>query len=261
MRKSLMSAVYGTYVAEGQIEPSRTLAELGIDDIQPLTETEKQATVLDLLQARSGVYIPAAGEAQSMRDDRPERGSHEPGTNWYYNNWDFNALGTILGQETGETFYHAFDERIAEPVGMQDFRPERLQYNYEYWLSQHPYYGTRISARDLARFGQLFLQRGTWQGTQVVPADWVDASTDAHSTTLDTSTYSGYGYMWWIAAKDHGAIKKGSYAASGHGGHTLEVLPDLNTVIVFRVNTDAADWLPITDPDDAVLGILRARIE
>jgi CubicO group peptidase (beta-lactamase class C family) len=261
MRKSLMSAVYGTYVAEGQIEPSRRLAELGIDDIQPLTETEKQATVLDLLQARSGVYIPAAGEAQSMSDSRPERGSHEPGTHWYYNNWDFNALATILGQETGETFYQAFDERIAEPLGMQDFFPERLQYTYEYWLSQHPYYGTRISARDLARFGQLFLQEGTWQGTQVVPPEWVAASTGAHSTTGDTGTYSGYGYMWWIAAKDQGAIKKGSYAASGYGGHTLEVLPDLNTVIMFRVNTDAADWQPITNPDEAVLGILSARIE
>jgi CubicO group peptidase (beta-lactamase class C family) len=144
---------------------------------------------------------------------------------------------------------------------MQDFAPERLQYSYEYWLSQHPYYGTRISARDLARFGQLFLQRGIWQGSQVIPAEWVGATTEAHSSTGKKGTYSGYGYMWWVAAKDYDAIGKGSYAASGYGGHTVEILPDLNTVIVLRVNTDAAGWQPIDDPDEAVLGILRARIE
>jgi CubicO group peptidase (beta-lactamase class C family) len=67
--------------------------------------------------------------------------------------------------------------------------------------------------------------------------------------------------MWWIAAKDDGAIKKGSYAASGYGGHTLEVLPDLNTVIVLRVNTDAPGWQAINEPDEAIQGILRARID
>jgi CubicO group peptidase (beta-lactamase class C family) len=261
MRKSLMSAVYGTYVDEGQITLSRTLANLNIDDILPLTATEKQATVLDLLKARSGVYIPAAGEAASMSDDRPDRGSHKPGTHWYYNNWDFNALATILDQETGGNFYEAFNARIADPVGMQDFFPERLQYSYEYWLSEHPYYGTRISARDLARFGQLFLEGGSWQGAQVVPREWVEVSSKVHSMTGDTGTYSGYGYMWWIAAEQHGAISKGAYAASGYGGHTLEILPDLNTIIVFRVNTDATGWQPIDDPDEAVLGILSARLE
>ena len=102
MRKSLISALYGIYVADGVIDTSRTLKELGIDDHTPLTETEKQATVADLLRARSGVYIPALGEAPSMKAMRPERGSHAPDTFWYYNNWDFNALGTIFDQETGE---------------------------------------------------------------------------------------------------------------------------------------------------------------
>jgi hypothetical protein len=102
MRKSLLSALYGIYVAEGKIDLSRTLADLGIDDLTPLTEAEKQATVLELLQARSGVYIPAGGETKGMSAGRPERGSHKHGTHWYYNNWDFNALGTIFDQETGE---------------------------------------------------------------------------------------------------------------------------------------------------------------
>src|SRR5512136_1556608 len=93
MRKSLMSALYGIYVAEGKIDLSATLKDLGIDDLTPLTELEKTATVRDLLSARSGVYIEAAGEAASMKAMRPARGSHAPDTFWYYNNWDFNALG------------------------------------------------------------------------------------------------------------------------------------------------------------------------
>jgi CubicO group peptidase (beta-lactamase class C family) len=240
MRKSLISALYGIYVAEGRIDLSKTLAELGIDELTPLTDAEKQATVEELLQARSGVYIPAAGEAQSMADDRPARGSHPHGTYWYYNNWDFNALGTIFDQETGEdNIYRAFETRIAAPIGMSDYFSGRLRYTYSYKQSAHPYYGFRISARDLARFGQLYLNRGKWGDSQIVPATWVKSSTRAHSKTRGSGTYSGYGYMWWVAAEDHGAIQKGSYCASGYGGHTVEVLPDLDTVIAIRFNTDA----------------------
>jgi CubicO group peptidase (beta-lactamase class C family) len=131
MRKSLISALYGIYSAEGVIDLSKTLAECGINELTPLTEDEQQATVADLLKARSGVYLPAAGEDQSMIDTRPGRGSHPHDTFWYYNNWDFNALGTIFDQETGEpSIYEAFDRRIAEPIGMQDYRPEELAYGY-----------------------------------------------------------------------------------------------------------------------------------
>jgi hypothetical protein len=196
MRKSLLSALYGIYAAQGQIDLSRTLADLGIDDLTPLTEAEKQATVLELLQARSGVYIPAGGETKGMSADRPERGSHKPGTHWYYNNWDFNALGTIFDQQTGEEdIYQAFQDRIAVPIGMQDYFPERLDYLYWYSLSQHPYYGFRLSARDLARFGQLYLQEGTWDGEQIIPTGWVAESTRVYSKTGQSGTSSGYGYM------------------------------------------------------------------
>jgi CubicO group peptidase (beta-lactamase class C family) len=265
MRKSLMSALYGVYVGEGAIDMAKTLAELGIDDVVPLTEKEKRATVGDLLRARSGVYIPAAAEVQSMRADRPERGSHSPGQHWYYNNWDFNALGTIFDQETGAGgIYQAFKERIADPVGMQDYAPETLHYAYEYRLSHHPNYWFRISARDLARLGQLYLHGGEWQGEQVIPASWVVESTRSYSSTGRTGTYSGYGYMWWVAEQDLGGIREGSYAASGWGGHTLEVLPNLDTVIVIRYDTDdpafSGDYAG-TRADELIFKILEARLD
>ena len=239
MRKSLISALYGIYVADGKIDTSRTLKELGIDDYTPLTETEKQASVADLLKARSGVYIPAAGEAPSMKALRPERGSHLPGTFWYYNNWDFNALGTIFDQETGEeSIYQAFKTRVADPIGMQDYPMENLRYSYEPY-SMHPYYGFRMSTRDLARFGLLFLREGRWQDKQIVPSEWVRESTASHS---QRGPDSGYGYMWWTGVKEglfpNVEVKEHSYFASGYRGHGVIVLPYRNLVVVHRVNTD-----------------------
>ncbi len=94
----------------------------------------------------------------------------------------------------------------------------------------------------------------------IIPPEWVEDSVKAYSQTGDTGTYSGYGYMWWIASADFGEIKAGSYCASGYGGHTLEVFPDLNTVIVLRFNTDLPGFEYRGSVDEIILKILKARI-
>jgi CubicO group peptidase (beta-lactamase class C family) len=115
-RKSLLNALIGIAVAGGKINLNDTLEKLGVDDKKPsLTEAEKQATVRDLLEARSGVYHHAAYETKGMAEQRPPRGSHPPGTFWYYNNWDFNTLGYIYEQATGTKIFDAFYREIAEP--------------------------------------------------------------------------------------------------------------------------------------------------
>jgi len=233
-RKSLLSALYGIYVADGKIDTSMTLEQLGIKERIPLTEFERQAKIIDLLKARSGVYIPAAAEVKSMRDARPKRGSHKPGTRWYYNNWDFNVLGTIFRQQTGEDIYEAFKKRIADPIGMQDFILEKQQYSYEENFSIHPAYPFLISTRDMARLGQLFLQQGKWNGEQIIPSDWVKDSTRSYSDTGKPAT--GYGFMWWIITGDFYGMKAGDYYASGYGGQKIFVLPRINTVVVHRIN-------------------------
>jgi CubicO group peptidase (beta-lactamase class C family) len=252
MRKSLISALYGIYVADGKINLDATLKDLGIDDLTRLGQVEKTATVRNLLSARSGVYIEAAGEAPSMKATRPPRGSHAPDTFWYYNNWDFNALGTIFDQLSGEkNIYTAFDQRIANPIGMQDYVPEELRYTYEPY-SKHPYYGFRISTRDLARFGLLFLRNGRWGEQQVVPADWVRESTTAHSVY---GPQSGYGYLWWTGEGEGGFRNvdegAGSYYASGYGGHNVIVMPSRKLVVVHRADTDAGKMV-----DEGSIGTL-----
>jgi CubicO group peptidase (beta-lactamase class C family) len=159
IRKSLLSALYGIHVADGTIDLDRTLEQLGIDDNEPsLTETERKATVRDLLKARSGIYHPALYETARMKARRPERHSHEPGTFWYYNNWDFNALGAIFENRTARSLFEEFEERLARPLGMQDFDRRRHTRYVTGRDSVHRAYPFRLSARDLARFGQLFQQ-------------------------------------------------------------------------------------------------------
>lgn len=75
---------------------------MGIDDARdPLIKSEGQARVVDLLRARSGIYHPVDFATPFQKETRPARGSHAPGTFWFYNNWDYNARGTIFEKQTG----------------------------------------------------------------------------------------------------------------------------------------------------------------
>ena len=241
IRKSLLSALYGIHISEGRIDLSKTMAELGIDDNEPsLTPVEKKATVHQLLQARSGVYHPALYETASMKAARPPRWSHEPGTFWYYNNWDFNVLGIIFERQTKNSLFREFKTRIAEPIQMEDFTLDDTTYvtGADSVYAAYPF---RLTARDMARFGLLFLRQGTWRGRQVIPRDWVRESTTSYS---DAGASGGYGYLWWIAVDGRHlpgvTLPQGTYSARGAGGHYILVIPRDDLVIVHRVNTDVA---------------------
>lgn len=232
MRKSFMSALYGIAVSKKQIDLDKTLGELGIDDKPPsLTAIEKKATIRDLLKARSGVYHVAAYESDTMAERRPERGSHPPGTFWYYNNWDFNVLGVLLRRATGEDTFAAVDKYLARPLQMQDFTPADGRY-VRTDASEHPAYPMHFTARDLARFGWLYLNAGRWHDQQVVPAQWVAESTKAYS---DARPGMGYGYMWWVSKKDiqkHTHVGPGAFSARGHRGQYIVVAPAHRIVVV-----------------------------
>lgn len=228
VRKSLLSALIGIAVTEHKLSLDDTLADLAIDDNPPaLTETERQATVRMLLEARSGVYHPALYETPGMAAQRPLRGSHEPGTFWYYNNWDFNALGTIYEHATGTGIYDAFDRQIARPIGMQDFDPAHCRYAGGR-DSKYPAYLFHASARDLARFGLLYLHHGRWGDRQLIPESWIAESTKPYSTT---NAGLGYGYLWW-RPQNNSALPPDSYFAWGHGGQFLFVIPSRDMVVV-----------------------------
>lgn len=247
IRKSFLSALYGIAVADGEIDLGSTLQDLRIDDTEPsLTPLEKSARVVDLLKGRSGIYHDALFESPDMKARKQPRGSHPPRSFWSYNNWDFNALGTIFEQQTKTSVYEYFDRHIARPLQMEDFEPAEAQH-VRGDESMHAAYPFRMSARDLARFGLLFLRQGNWRGKQIVPREWVRESTTAYSVAEGDAEYgySGFGYMWWVAVNGNHipnvALNDGSYSARGWGGHFVVVIPDLDLVVVHRVNTDLPD--------------------
>ncbi|MBW2411805.1 MAG: serine hydrolase [Deltaproteobacteria bacterium] len=244
IRKPFLSALYGIYLAKGYLNLDATMEDLNIDDIPPsLTFEEKQAKVEHLLMSRSGVYHKAASEPQDMIDNRPERGSHPPDTFFFYNNWDFNTLGTIFEQETGAGIFRAFQDHIADVVGMDDFQISNCNYRYERRKSMHPAYHFEMSARDLARFGILYQKLGNWEGTQIIPEAWIDESTMAYSIA-DEDAGIGYGYMWGIILEEGEAGQETGYPGFFHGGggaQLLLIIPDLKLVIVALFNTDFYD--------------------
>lgn len=227
VRKSLVGALYGIAVAERRIDLADTLEKLGIDDIAPsLSPAEKQATVADLLASRSGIYHVAARETADMRQRRPERGSHPPGSFWFYNNWDFNALGTIYRQCTGEDIFQSFAECIAKPIGMRDFVSSDGRYARSP-ASRHEAYVFSLSTRDMLRFGEMVLGQGQWEGRRIVPADWLAQSLTARSQSARPGL--GYGYLWWtLPAERFGA---GAGFAAGHGGQFIAVMPRQRMVV------------------------------
>ena len=271
VRKSVLNAVYGVHVAKGNIDLQKTLAELGIDDDPPLSAAEKRARVIDLLGSRSGVYHPAAYETQSMKETRPPRDTHEPGEVFWYNNWDFNTLCTIFELQTGAKFFEEFQKRLAVPLEMEDFRLQDTYYHLEAEHSIHPAYPFRLSARDMARLGHLFVRGGKWRDRRILPEEWIQKSAQSHFTKDDKTGNRdyGYGYLWWPVVD--GRFKElGMYSARGYGGHAIDVVPAADLVLVMRVDTFWDLALPLgrdkhrvqTSERFDLLGlILDARVE
>jgi CubicO group peptidase (beta-lactamase class C family) len=243
VRKSLVSALYGPAVSSGKIDLAKTLADIGIEDREPLSAGEKRARIADLLMAKSGVYHPAAKEPADMKKGRPARGSHPPGTFFWYNNWDFNTAGVIFERLTGTGVFEAFGDTIAVPTGMEDFRIGDGYAQYERSLSNHPAHAFRMSARDLARFGTLFANGGKVDGRQIIPESWVKDSTSIH--TPDVRPGTSYGYMWWIYPKGglgekYPALDRyDKFAATGTGGQLVLVVPEAEFVFIHLADTDA----------------------
>ena len=259
IRRVFLGALCGVAVAEGQIDLGKSLDQLGIDDLAPsLSGQEKEARVLDLLKCRSGVYHSAAADTPEIKSHRPKPGSHPAGSFWFYNNWDINALGTIYEQATKWSVFTGFDRLIALPLQMEDFDAAHDTRYFRDPSSLHPADMFRMSARDMARFGLLYLRHGTWAGNkQIIPASWIDQSILPYS---QIGSIGGFGYLWWTALNGDFIpfvdLGDKAFGIEGSHGHYLIVAPALNLVIVHR----CADNSGIEDVTRAEFGHLLQLI-
>lgn len=252
-RKSVLSMLYGIYRERGKIDLNKTLAELGIDDIGGLSAEEKQATVYDLIRARSGVYHAASNLGDNLAS-APPRGSQKHGSYFLYSNWDFNALGTIFEKQTGVNIYDALQRDLAEPLGMRDFSRATQQKSGDLTLSIHPAYHMFLSTRDMARIGYLMLRRGNWNGRQIVPEAWVKESTSLQTPRAEMNPAPvrngvfGYGYLWWVFDKPTMPdALVGAFTALGAFGQQILIMPKLDMVVVHK--TDPSGGREVSEAD------------
>jgi CubicO group peptidase (beta-lactamase class C family) len=229
--KSFISALTGIAIEQGYID--------GVDDlmldyfpertVENLDEA-KQAITLDNLLTMSagfdwpgGILEPTMNEMTQSPDwlqfvlDRPV--VDEPGTKFLYNSGGSNLLAAIIEEATGMSAADYAHQNLFDPLGITQV--EWSQDPQEHTLGG---FGLRLTPREMAKFGYLYLNNGLWDGEQIVPAEWVTASTTRHIAASPLS--DGYGYQWWVD-------NQGYYMALGYGGQYIIVKPDLNLVVVF----------------------------
>jgi hypothetical protein len=235
-RKSILAILYGMY----PINLNKTLEELNINDKLGLSDIEKTATIKDLLMARSGIYHPASNDCDD--ENKPERHSKKPSEYFTYNNWDFNALGTIFEQETGINIYDSLDN-LGKQIDFEDFDLDYNKKKYKEYNERikkdtpsiHYPYHMYLSARDMLKIGYLMLNQGKYGDKQVVPREWIKEITTLHTTKKERNNEDlGYGYLWWVFDEDieHPLYK--AYMAQGFKGQSIIVIPKSNMVIVTK---------------------------
>lgn len=241
-RKSVLSMLYGRYVADGTIRLEATLRDIGVSDVGGLLPIEERAKVIHLITARSGVYHVASNDGDSL-EYAPARGSQEPGRYWLYSNWDFNAAGAVFERRTGKNIYDALRDDLAVPIGMQDFDRAQQQKDELPERSLFPSYPIWLSTRDMARLGYLMLRRGRWEEKQIIPARWVRRSTKVTTPISEMhpefmlSGPLGYGYMWWVwDGRSASGAYRHAYTASGAHGQWITVLPALDMVVAHKAS-------------------------
>ena len=149
---------------------------------------------------------------------------HEPGTYFQYAGANSMLLSAILKRQTGVQAHQFAKTALFEPLGISGARWGL----YANALTDTDG-GLSLRPRDMAKIGRLYLDGGRWNGQQVVPASWVEASTQAH---VKADAGAEYGYQWWRTGIRAGLRRAETYFASGFGGQAIHVFPELDMVIV-----------------------------
>ena len=226
--KSFLSALVGIAVSEGHLDLDDKALDLISDrTIANDSPLKREITVEHLLLMRSGLDWPEWSVPYSSSDnilrqmwsspdwtqfvlDRPM--AVAPGTAFNYSTGDSQILTAVLKQATRTSTREFARTHLFEPLG--------IPLAHWRWSSSPAGVafgggGLHLTARDMAKLGTLYLQGGVWEGRQIVPTEWVEASV--------APAY--YGYHWW-------RLSSGGYAALGYGGQRIAVVPDLELVVV-----------------------------
>lgn len=263
--KSVVSALVGIALAEGALESlDQTLGELFADRL-PADADPRMAgvTVGQLLSMTSGLPgdDPSLGgdegvfERIEAQDDWVTAIlglplAADPGSQWAYSSASSHLLSVLVADTTGGSTLGFARERLFGPLGIDTSGAyvtvgpptsdeiERYSREPVAWPAdpQGYHFGgalLKLPARDLAKFGYLYLNEGRWDGDQLIPADFVRSSTTP--SEHETNAEGAYGWHWWVQpARGHDA-----YFARGYGGQVVHVVPELGLVTVVTADAEA----------------------
>ncbi len=242
--KSVISALTGIAIRDRHL-PS---VDKKLTDIFPQYFTDnsdprkREITVKHLLTMTAGLEVADDEAWLKSADgckyviDRPL--AYNPGQKFGYNNGLTNLLSVILTKTTGMTTKEFADNHLFGPLGIS---------NYTWARGPQGYYiggwGLRLTPRDIAKFGYLYLREGMHDGQQLVPRQWVQESVASHSYPEKTDSY---GYAWWLDKLEdriHGK-KYQAFLALGYGGQFIWVVPELDIVTVITVKEESPEDRP-----------------
>jgi len=248
--KSYFSALVGIALDQGCLSSvDQKMMDFFPEYADQITDPRKaQITIQHLLQMRSGYpweeSHPDLWEAFFENGDWLPLIVHfplvnDPGTEFHYSNFTTYLLGVIVAR--------ACDTDLREFAEQNLFSPTNTELG-EMWQDSFGYYyiNLHVTARDAARFGQLYLDDGEYEGNRIISADWVHGSLQTYSK--NASDYrvgrnyqdNGYGYQWWSARSGEHHYN----LALGHGGQVIALLDELDMVIVV---TGDPFWLEHSD--------------
>ena len=246
--KSVMSMLIGIAIDEGAIAGvDQTLAQLLPSYVPIMAPGVGQVTLEQVLTMTGGILDDDTADTSFtdvpdwVTDILSTPLKRPAGTGFAYSSRGSHLLAAILAQATGQPVLDFAREKLFDPMGIatepadQSHVPISDLPAYDlapgFGWSTDPqglnlgFSDLKITAPDMIKLGQLYLNGGQWQGAQVVPAAWVAKSTT--NRLADTDPSSGYGYQWWVF--DSGGHL--AFAAMGHAGQLIHVVPDLGLVV------------------------------
>ncbi len=237
--KSFLSALTGIIVEQGAIASIDDPVDLYAPDLKG--SAYEGATIRNVLNMSSGVVfnedyldfnsdINRMGRVLALGQSMDEfaAGLTEtfapPGETWQYVSIDTHVIGMVIRGATGQSIPDLLEQNVIQHMGFEaDPYYVTDGYDVAFVLG-----GLNLRTRDYARFGQMFLQDGRWNGQQIVPVDWVAASTVASAPTA--AGEQGYGFQWWMAPD----APEGEYFARGIYGQYIFIDTARNVVIALN---------------------------
>ena len=223
MCKSITGMAIGMLIEEEKLKLDENIYDIFPDHINAFSKIFRPViTVEHLLTMTSGVTFNESGIVSGndwLGSFLNASVNGKPGTEFQYNSLNTYVLSAIVTKRTGETLTEYLTPRLFGPLGITKY----------YWETcpkgiTKGGWGLFLCAEDMAKLGQLYLQRGKWNGQQLVSEYWIEISTARHLKTQN-GTY-GYGYQLWMEQRP------GSFEYNGMLGQNVIIYPDMDMVLV-----------------------------